>query len=58
MLIDRLFDWFCTRLDLRITFDGDLMTPDCADDAPDPHYRPPYMTTPRQHVARLEARKR
>jgi hypothetical protein len=39
-LLNRLADWMCDRLGLVICFDGDLMTPDCPEDAPDPHYRP------------------
>lgn len=39
-LVDRLLDWICNRLGLSIDLSGDLMTADCPDDAPDPHYRP------------------
>lgn len=57
--MNRLLDWLCTHLGLCIRFDGDLMTPDCPDDAPDPHYRKPtYIYTPQQHAARLKERRR
>lgn len=56
--MNRLLDWLCTHLGLCIRFDGDLMTPDCPDDAPDPHYRKPtYIYTPQQHAARLKERR-
>lgn len=42
--MNRLLDWLCTHLGLCIRFDGDLMTPDCPDDAGDPHYRRPQET--------------
>lgn len=30
--IDRLLDWVCSRFDLCIRFDGDLLTPRSPDD--------------------------
>lgn len=38
-LIKRFRDWLDSLLDMHLSFDGDLMTPDWTPDEGDPHYR-------------------
>lgn len=38
-LLNRFQDWLDSLLDMHLTFDGDLMTPDWTVGDGDPHYR-------------------